>query len=54
MNELRSIFCVWLLFTTFLLQGQVGINTTNPDPSAALDVQSSNQGLLLPRIPTAA
>ncbi|MFN8417597.1 MAG: hypothetical protein U0U66_14805 [Cytophagaceae bacterium] len=33
---------------------QVGVNTTNPDPSAALDVQSSNQGLLIPRIPNAA
>ncbi|WP_298330193.1 fibrinogen-like YCDxxxxGGGW domain-containing protein [uncultured Dokdonia sp.] len=29
---------------------QVGINTTNPDPSSALDISSSNRGLLLPRM----
>ena len=29
---------------------QVGINTENPDPSAALDVSSSQGGLLIPRM----
>jgi|GEM_PF-2752603 len=28
----------------------VGINTTTPDPSAALDIQSSSQGVLIPRL----
>ncbi|QRR02454.1 C1q-like domain-containing protein [Dyadobacter sandarakinus] len=32
-----------------LAQG-VGINTTTPDPSAALHIQSSNSGLLLPQV----
>jgi hypothetical protein len=31
---------------------QVGINTSNPDPSAALDVTSTSKGILLPRITT--
>lgn len=30
--------------------GQVGIQTDNPDPSAALDVSAQNKGLLVPRI----
>ena len=32
------------------LYAQVGINTENPDPSAALDVSSSQGGLLIPRM----
>lgn len=31
-------------------QGNVGINTVNPDPSALLDLSSSNRGFLPPRI----
>ncbi|WP_213278877.1 hypothetical protein [Chryseobacterium indologenes] len=30
--------------------GSVGINTSNPDPSAVLDVNSANKGLLIPRV----
>ena len=33
--------------------GQVGIGTTNPDPSAILDITSTNGGLLLPRMNSA-
>ncbi|MEM7127899.1 MAG: hypothetical protein AAF702_16315 [Chloroflexota bacterium] len=33
--------------------GQVGIGTSTPDPSAALDIQSTTQGVLLPRVTTA-
>lgn len=32
------------------IQGQVGIGTTNPHPSALLDLASQDQGLLLPRV----
>jgi len=32
------------------LLGQVGINTTTPDPSSALDIQSSDKGMLIPRV----
>lgn len=41
-----------ILFLIFakLLFAQVGINTTNPDLSAALDIKSTTQGLLMPRM----
>ncbi|WP_133240842.1 hypothetical protein [Marixanthomonas spongiae] len=47
-----------LLFFTLFFCGysyaQVGIGTTNPDPSSMLDIQSDSQGLLAPRMDTAA
>ncbi len=45
-----------LLFFGFSLTMQaqsVGINTTTPDPSAVLDIQSTQQGVLTPRLTTA-
>lgn len=30
--------------------GSVGINTNNPNPSAVLDINSANKGLLIPRV----
>src|SRR5687768_923074 len=48
----------FLLLTIFLslpaiqVVSQVGINTSTPDPSAALDILSTTQGLLLPRLTT--
>ena len=41
-----------ILFVLFngILFGQVGIGTTNPDSSAALHIESSDSGLLIPRI----
>jgi len=33
-----------------LTMGQVGINTANPNPDAILDINSSNKGVLLPRV----
>jgi hypothetical protein len=38
-----------LLFTA-LSYAQVGINTATPDASAALDINSTNAGLLIPRL----
>lgn len=35
--------------SAFML-AQVGINTPNPDPSAALQVEASNKGILIPRV----
>jgi hypothetical protein len=35
---------------TFLGYGQVGIGTTTPNPSAILDVTSTNKGVLVPRV----
>ncbi|VXB17806.1 conserved hypothetical protein [Flavobacterium sp. 9AF] len=47
---------VFVMIVFFLLQitfAQVGINTTTPDASAALDVSSTTQGFLVPRMTTA-
>ncbi|MCX6304307.1 MAG: hypothetical protein NT040_05020 [Bacteroidetes bacterium] len=51
-----SIFIVILLLHSSLLFSQVAINTDGspPDPTAMLDVSSTNRGLLIPRISTAA
>src|SRR5690554_2439175 len=43
-----------LLGSTFLTaQDNVGIGTTTPEPTAALDVQSNDKGVLVPRLTTA-
>ena len=43
-----------LLFLSVMISlsasAQVGINTTTPDPSAALDVTATDKGLLIPRV----
>jgi len=33
-------------------RGQIGINTTSPDPSSVLDITSQDRGLLIPRLRT--
>ena len=40
---------LFLLFSSFIYS-QVGINTNSPDPSSALDIQSTNGGILIPRL----
>lgn len=41
-------FCACIAGIT--IHGQVGVGTSNPHPSALLDLDASNKGLLLPRI----
>jgi len=41
------------LFSASAIHAQVGIGTTNPNASSALDISSTTQGLLLPRMTTA-
>lgn len=41
---------VILCFCVNFLSAQIGINTNTPDPSAALDIVSTDRGLLLPRV----
>lgn|GEM_PF-1474633 len=43
-----SLFLVMVHCT--VLRAQVGIGTTQPDTSAALDISSNNKGLLIPRV----
>lgn len=38
------------LFVSSNMFGQVGIGTTQPNPSAVLDIQSTNKGVLIPRV----
>lgn len=39
-----------ILFLSHIATAQIGIGTNNPDPSAALDISSSDKGLLPPRV----
>ena len=41
-----------LMFFSFSLMAQVGVNTTAPDPNSILDLKSNNKGLLIPRMTT--
>lgn len=45
-----SAFLAAAFFATFSATGQVGVGTTTPDPSAQLDVRSTNKGVLIPRM----
>ncbi len=53
-KHLFICFAICLLVCSSRVQAQVGVNTTNPDPSAALDITSPTKGLLIPRIDEAA
>lgn len=41
---------IMAMFLSCNIYAQVGINTTNPDPSSILDIVSTNKGMLAPRI----
>lgn len=46
----NKILPILILLITHLSFSQVGIGTTNPSPSSALEIRSSNSGLLIPRV----
>ncbi|MAN59940.1 MAG: hypothetical protein CMC08_08925 [Flavobacteriaceae bacterium] len=51
---LRQLLSSALFFLfIFTAQSQVGIGTTNPDPSSILDIATTDKGLLIPRLTTA-
>lgn len=52
MNKIITVFAV-LFGLSVPLQAQVGIGTNSPDPSAALEVASTDKGFLMPRMTTA-
>lgn len=60
MRNLRALSTVFLAVVLFLTAAQVnaqdnvGIGTTTPDPSALLEIQALNKGLLIPRTDTLA
>jgi len=47
---MKLIFKLYFVFFSTIGIAQVGINTTNPDDSAILDVSSTDSGILLPRM----
>ncbi|MDO5981723.1 fibrinogen-like YCDxxxxGGGW domain-containing protein [Flavivirga spongiicola] len=48
---IKTPYVIILLYlSVYYSFGQVGVGTTNPDPSSALDVTSSTQGFLVPRM----
>ncbi len=51
-TTLRVAFSFALLFFlgTNILKAQVGIGTTNPASGSLLDIESSDKGLLIPRV----
>ena len=51
-NKLLLIFGLVMLLLSLNLKAQVGINTTDPDVSSALDIESTDSGLLIPRMST--
>jgi len=51
MNFHKNIILLSLFFVFFFkVSAQVGIGTTNPDPSSVLDVESTSAGVLIPRV----
>ncbi|OQP68572.1 hypothetical protein [Niastella populi] len=54
MNRIFISTCCALLLISTTYGQSVGIGTSQPNASAALDIQSSNKGLLIPRIDVAA
>jgi hypothetical protein len=46
-NKLPLLIVLLIYIKTF---AQVGINTTSPDPSSILDIQSTDKGILIPRV----
>lgn len=52
MKKFSQVFIVLFAIGT-TLHAQVGINTSSPDPSSILDLQSTDKGFLLPRMTTA-
>lgn len=50
--KLAIHFLLVCLFTNFSINAQIGIGTTTPNPSSILDIQSTTQGVLMPRMTT--
>ncbi|MEH1006675.1 hypothetical protein VDP25_02950 [Winogradskyella sp. ECml5-4] len=50
--RLSTVFKITIIFFCFCLytNAQVGIGTTTPNPSSILEIESSTQGLLIPRV----
>jgi hypothetical protein len=47
---MKKFFAISFLFAYISIYAQVGINTSTPSPSAALDIFANNKGVLIPRM----
>lgn len=52
LKKYNSCFAMLFFFVTFLADAQIGIGTTTPNASSVLDVTSTTQGMLTPRMTT--
>ena len=52
---MRNFLALALIFLSFSLAAQdnVGVGTLTPNPNAALDIESNDKGLLIPRLDAA-
>ena len=51
MKNAACFTCIFIFFVTVTnAQGSISTNTTNPDPSSILDLQSIDKGFLPPRM----
>ena len=50
LNMKKILFLLLVVISTYSLSAQVGIGTITPDASSALDIESTNSGLLIPRM----
>ncbi len=46
----KNGFAILLLLSSFINFAQVGIGTTSPDSSTILDIESTDKGILIPRV----
>ena len=49
-NTMKTFYIIPISLLSINLFAQVGINTTNPDPSSALEIVSPDKGVLFPRV----
>ncbi|GGD08162.1 hypothetical protein [Hyunsoonleella pacifica] len=52
MKRSTILLAVFLFLISIKIQSQIGIGNTNPDPTAILDITSTTQGVLTPRMTT--
>ena len=52
-KKVSQTFLLFFMVITTNVFAQVGIGTTTPNPSSVLDVSSTTQGMLTPRMTTA-
>ncbi|MFM6945030.1 MAG: hypothetical protein ACKOXV_07135, partial [Bacteroidota bacterium] len=50
LSFLRFLYLILFLTFQYAALAQIGIGTTSPDASAALDITSTDKGLLIPRM----